>query len=242
MATKCEHCPIRRKPLFAQMSDEDLAWMQRFKVGELVVDPGTPILLEGSNSPQLFTALYGMGLRYRHLKNGERQVLNFVYPGDFLGLQAGVMGEMGHSVEATTKMTLCVFDRSELWSFIKSSPERGFELAWLAAVDEHFMGAALTTVGQRTALQAVAWALLRIYLRAQACGLGANGEMRFPFKQRDLADALGLSLVHTNKTIGVLRSRQLLRWSDNEVQLHDLEALAKVGLTTVKPPKTRPIM
>lgn len=96
------------------MSDDDVVGMQKFKVGELVVDAGTPILLEGSNSPQLYTALHGMGLRYRHLTNGERQVINFVMPGDFLGLQAGLMKEMGHSVEATTKMTLCVFDRNEL--------------------------------------------------------------------------------------------------------------------------------
>ena len=242
MATKCIHCPLRRNALFAQMTVDHLSAMQNFKVGELVVDPGTPILLEGSNSPQLFTTLHGVGLRYRHLENGERQVINFVFPGDFLGLQAGLMGEMGHSVEATTKMTLCVFDRRGLWSFIKADPERGFELAWLAAVEEHFMGEALTTVGQRTALQAVAWAFVRIYLRLEACGNGRNGTMQFPFKQRDLADALGLSLVHTNKTIGQLKSRQLLGWTGDEVQIHDLAGLAKVGLTTVNSPKLRPIM
>lgn len=224
------------------MSPEDIVAMQKFKVGELVVDPGTPILMEGSNSPQLFTALHGMGLRYRYLENGERQVINFVFPGDFLGLQAGLMREMGHSVEATTKMTLCVFDRSELWSFIKSDPERGFELAWLAAVEEHFLGQTLTTVGQRTALQAIAWAFVRIYLRAEASGNGGNGVMGFPFKQRDLADALGLSLVHTNKTIGVLKARQLIGWSGDELLIHDLPGLAKVGLTTVTSPKVRPIV
>lgn len=224
------------------MDADNVAGMQRFKVGELVVDAGTPILLEGSNSPQLFTVLHGMGLRHRHMQNGERQVINFIFPGDFLGLQAGLMGEMGHSVEATTKLTLCVFDRKELWSFIKADPERGFELAWLAAVEEHFMGETLTTVGQRTALQAVAWAFVRIYLRAQATGNASDGQMRFPFKQRDLADALGLSLVHTNKTIGALKSRQLIFWNDDVIQLHDLATLAEIGLTTLKEPKIRPIM
>lgn len=224
------------------MSSEEVAGMQRFKVGELVVDAGTPILMEGSNSPQLFTALHGMGLRYRYLENGERQVINFVFPGDFLGLQTGLMGEMGHSVEATTKMTLCVFNRSELWSYIKADPERGFELAWLAAVEEHFLGETLTTVGQRNALQAIAWAFVRIYLRINAGGIGGDGAMRFPFKQKDLADALGLSLVHTNKTIGLLKSRQLIGWSGEEVLIHDLPGLAKVGLTTVDVPKRRPIM
>lgn len=242
MATECKHCPLRRKPLFAQMTADDVTAMQRFKAGELVVDAGTPILLEGSNSPQLYTVLHGMGLRSRHLENGERQVINFVFSGDFLGLQAGLMGEMGHSVEATTKMTLCVFDRSELWSYIKGSPERGFELAWLAAVEEHFMGDALTTVGQRTAIQAVAWAFVRIYQRINAVSGGDMGTMRFPFKQRDLADALGLSLVHTNKTIGILKSRQLIGWNEDTIQINDLGELAKIGLTTLEGPKVRPIM
>lgn len=242
MATNCEFCPLRRKPLFAEMTASQVTDMQRFKVGEMVVDPGTPILLQGSNSPQLYTVLHGMGLRYRLLPNGERQVVSFVFPGDFLGLQAGVMGEMGHSVEATTKLTLCVFDRSELWTFIKADPERGFELAWLAAVEEHFLGEALTTVGRRTALQAVAWALVRIYLRMQANGSAQNEKMTFPFRQQDLADALGLSLVHTNKTIATLKNRQLIGWTESEIQFYDLSALAEVGLTTLDRPRQRPIM
>lgn len=242
MATECKHCPLRRKSLFAKMTADDVTAMQRFKVGELVVDAGTPILLEGSNSPQLYTVLHGMGLRTRHLENGERQVINFVFPGDFLGLQAGLMGEMGHSVEATTKMTLCVFNRSGLWTYMKSAPERGFELAWLAAVEEHFMGDALTTVGQRTAIQAIAWAFVRIYQRTNAVGSNGGGTMRFPFTQRDIADALGLSLVHTNKTIGLLKSRQLIGWSEDKIQINDLAELAKIGLTNLEGPKIRPIM
>lgn len=199
-------------------------------------------MLQGSNSPQLYTILHGMGLRYHLLPNGERQVISFVFTGDFLGLQAGVMGEMGHSVEATTKLTLCVFDRKELWSYIKAEPKRGFELAWLAAVEEHFLGDTLSTVGKRTAKQAVAWALVKIYLRLSASGGAQNGEMKFPFRQQDLADALGLSLVHTNKTIAALKAQQLIGWSESEVHLYDMEKLAEIGMTTLQAPQKRPIM
>ncbi|MEP2642696.1 cyclic nucleotide-binding domain-containing protein [Roseobacter sp.] len=128
---------MRTLPAAPMYADDD-AGMQKLKFGELVVDTGTPILMEGSNSPQLFTALHGMTLRYCRPENGERQVINFVFPDGFLGSQLGVMAEMGHSVEATTKMTLCVFDLNELWSFIQADPERGFELAWLAAIEERF--------------------------------------------------------------------------------------------------------
>lgn len=242
MATDCGNCPLRNRPLFDDMSVEEVRFMQRFKVGELVVDPGTTILMQGSNSPQLFTVLHGMGLRYHLILNGKRQVVNLVFPGDFLGLQAGVMGEMGHSVEATTKMTLCVFDRSEIWTFFKERPDRAFSLTWLAAVDEHFLGEALSTLGQRNALESVAWALTRVFLRGVSLDLVKNNEMPFPFKQQDLADALGLSLVHTNKTLAVLKSRQLAVWNDGLLRVPDVEQLAEVGMVDTIKPKLRPLI
>ena len=216
--------------------------MQRFKVGELTIEAGTPVLIEGSNSPQLFTALRGLGLRYKTTIDGARQVVNFVFPGDFIGLQAGVMGEMSHSVEASSNMTLCVFNRSELWNFFKSHPERGFDITWLAAVEEHFLGEALTSVGQRSAFEALSWALLRTFVRAEAIGLVQNRSMRLPFRQKDLADALGLSLVHTNKTLSKLREKQLADWSDGHLTINDKARLADIAGVELDVVPRRPLM
>ena len=242
MPIKCQNCPLHRKELFRTMSPEELGFMDKFKVGELSVDPGTPILMEGSNAPQLYTALSGMGIRDTTLKNGERQVINFVFPGDFIGLQAGVLGEMSHSVEARTHMRLCVFDRSEFWNFFRSHPSRGFDVTWLAAVEEHFLGETLATVGQRTATQAIAWALVKVFQRGEALGMVTNGKMDFPFTQRDLADSMGLSLVHTNKTLGKLKDRQLVSWTDGVLRINSLEKLAEVGVMSLDAPKQRPLM
>ncbi len=242
MATKCENCPLRRRDIFLSMTTEEVAIMQRFKVGELVVDAGATILMEGSNSPQLFTALHGMGLRYKYLQNGKRQVVNLILPGDFIGLQAGIMGQMGHSVEATTKMTLCVFDRSTIWNFFKDNPKRAFAITWLAAVEEHFLGDALATVGQRDALQSVAWALAKVFLRGEALGLVNNRQMPFPYRQQDLADALGLSLVHTNKTLAILKGRQMAHWSDGTLSVSDIHALADIAMLDDTNVQERPIL
>jgi len=242
MTTKCLNCPLHRKDLFKSMTTEELGFMQKFKVGELTVDPGTPILMEGSNAPQLFTALSGMGIRDTALENGERQVISFVFPGDFIGLQAGVLGEMAHSVEARTHMRLCVFDRSEFWNFFRSNPSRGFDVTWLAAVEEHFLGEALATLGQRSAIEAISWALVKVFQRGRALDMVTRNEMEFPFTQRDLADALGLSLVHTNKTLSKLKDRQLASWNDGILRINDLDALAELGITSTDMPKERPLM
>ena len=242
MATKCAHCPLRRSDLFVPHSGDDTRFMERFKVGEMTIDPGTPLLMEGSNSPQLYTALRGMGLRFKTLENGRRQVLNFVFPGDFIGLQAAVMGEMQHSVQASSAMTLCVFNRSEFWSFFKTNPERAFDLTWLAAVSEHFMGETLTSVGQRDATERVAWALAKIMQRGAALGLVLDRTMPLPYRQQDLADALGLSLVHTNKTLGKLRDRQLANWSDGTLIVHDMGKLVRLAGMDTEGPQRQPLM
>lgn len=212
--TQCKNCPIRGKDLFTPMTESEVGFMQKFKSGELTVEPGTPILMEGTNAPQLYTALSGMGIRDTALPNGRRQVINFIFPGDFIGLQAGIIGEMSHSVEARTHMRLCVFDRSEFWTFFRAHPSRAFDITWLAAMEEHFLGETLTIVGQRTAEESIAWALVKIFQRGKALGMVDGSTMELPYRQQDLADALGLSLAHTNKTLGKLRSRQLVSWTD----------------------------
>jgi len=150
--TDCLDCPLRRNSAFLAFTEVELAFMRRFKAGELTVTPHTTVLLQGAASPQLFTALSGWGVRYKLLPDGGRQVINFVMPGDLIGLQAGLLGEMQHSVDAVTDMTLCVFARADLWSLFKSCPERAYDLTWLAAREEHFLGDMLATIGRRAAV------------------------------------------------------------------------------------------
>jgi CRP/FNR family transcriptional regulator len=239
---RCAACPLRRFEVFDGLSAEEVEFTQSFKSGELSVEPRTTLMLEGATSPQLYTVLEGMGLRYKLLENGQRQVINFALPGDLIGLQAAIMGEMAHSVEATTAMKLCVFDRSDLWRLFRTQPQRAFDLTWLSAVEEHFLGETLAALGRRSALQRVAWALVRIFLRLRAVGLDQNGLVPMPWRQQDLADALGLSLVHTNKTLQRLRRDGLARWSDETLLVADLPALGRVGLVDIEAPLRRPLI
>ncbi|APG47369.1 Crp/Fnr family transcriptional regulator [Phaeobacter porticola] len=240
--TDCQNCPLRNREIFNAMTAEELTFTQGFKTGELVVDPGTTILLEGSNSPQIYTVLKGMGTRYTTLENGRRQVINFVFPGDFIGLQASLMGEMKHSVDATTSMTLCVFRRSETFRLFEQNPARAYDLTWISAVEEHFLGETIASLGQRDASQRIAWALVRIYLRLRAVGLEVGNTVPLAYRQQDLADALGLSLVHTNKRLKALRDAGLSEWQNGVLTIMDLKALADLALVDIEKPEHRPLI
>lgn len=228
--------------MFTPMSDDELAFTQKFKRGELAVSPGTTVLLEGSSSPQLFTVLRGMGTRYKTLENGRRQVINFLFPGDFVGLQAGIMGEVKHSVEATTQMTLCVFGRDDLWTLFREHPDRAFDLTWIAAVEENFLGETIASLGQRDARERICWALIRIFLRLKALGLAKGSQTEVPFRQHDLAEALGLSLVHTNKTLQALRREGVLSWADGKLTIEKLAEMAQIAMVDLEKPDQRPLI
>lgn len=238
----CDACPLRSKRIFKDFNAETLTFMKRFKVGEMSVDSGTPLLSEGSSTPQVFTALSGMGLRYKTLETGERQVISFIMPGDFIGLQAAVMGEMQHSVEATTDMTLCVFDRSALWDLFKHEPQRAFDLTWVAAVEEHFLGETVAALGQRTGTERVAWALVRLFIHLSALDLRKGSSVPLPYRQQDLADALGLSLVHTNKILSSFRRKGLATWKDAQLTLPDLSKLADIASLDPESEPIRPLI
>lgn len=243
MTTPCRACPLRKLPLFQSMSEEELGFMERFKLGELRIDAGRTILMEGAQSPQFYTVLEGQGLRQKTLEDGRRQVLSFVLPGDLVGLQAVVMGEMRHSVEATVPTTLCVFDRNGLWSLIRNQPQRAYSLTWLAAIEENFLGESLAVLGQRDATQRIAWALVRLFDRMVGLGLAAaDGAVPLPYRQQDLADALGLSLVHTNKTLARLRSGKVADWSAGQLRLQDRAALVALAEVEIDANETRPLL
>lgn len=243
MSIECASCPLRDRPIFDPMTEAEIGFMKSFKVGEMEIEAGTTLMMEGSNSPQLYTLLDGMGLRYKTLEGGQRQVVNFVLPGDFIGLQAGVMREMQHSVEATTAMRLCVFDRKNLWHLFRDHPDRAYDLTWVAAVEEHTLGENLAIVGRMDGLERIARAFVSLYDRAAAVGLTKGDRMPLPFRQQDLADALGLSLVHTNKMLRKLRDRKVAEWKNGHLRILDREALCELAhVDPADHPVTRPLI
>ncbi|MCC1493877.1 Crp/Fnr family transcriptional regulator [Cognatishimia sp. F0-27] len=242
MVTSCSNCPLRKLDAFKDISGAELTFMDRFKTGELEAQPGTEIMAQGQSSTHLFTCLRGMGLRYKTFENGHRQVIGFVMPGDFIGLQAGVMSEMEHSVEASTQMALCTFNRSDLWTLFKSHPSLAYDLTRIAALEEVFLGEALSVVGQLDAHAKVAWALQRFFTRLQAVGMGGDNHVPLPYRQQDLADALGLSLVHTNKTLARLREAQVATWVGSRLTVHDPDELAKMAHIDLATVRKRPLI
>ena len=225
----CASCPLRERPAFRALSREELVFMHGFKRGELIVDPGATILLEEAASPHLYTILEGWAFRHKAIEDGRRQVLNFALPGDLVGLQLAIMNEMQHTVTALTRTRLCVFQRDKVWSVFTDHAALGFAMTWSAAREEQLLDGHLLSVGQRKALERVAYLILHLYERAEGVGYAGADVLQAPFTRSHLADALGITTVHLSRTLRRLRDRQLVRWVDDRLEIlnrPELERLA----------------
>jgi CRP-like cAMP-binding protein len=240
--TPCEKCPLRRRESLRAFSPEELAFVKEFKIDELHVDPGISFLREGTRNEHLYTVLSGWAFRYKMLNDGRRQILNYALPADLVGLQGALMREMEHSVEALTPLTLCVFPRNKMWDLYARFPSLAFDITWLAAREEQLIDENLVSLGRRSALERTAYLLLHLFVRAEEAGLTKGNSIQFPFTQQHVADALGMSLVHTNKTLKRLTASNAVRWKDRVFEMLDRPALTRIAGDDMAQRKARPFI
>lgn len=238
----CDRCPLRPRSALRNFSADELAFVKQFKVDELHVDPGVSFLREGTCSDYLYTVLNGWAFRYKMLEDGRRQILNYALPADLIGLQGMLMKEMEHSVEALTPLTLCVFPRAKMWELYSKLPSLAFDITWLAAREEQLIDQNLVSLGRRAALERTAYLLLHLFVRAGEAGLTKDDSVQFPFTQQHVADTLGMSLVHTNKTLKRLTASGTVRWKVRQFKVLDRTGLEQIAGDDGRQQRPRPFI
>jgi len=227
--TKCHACPLRQNSVFRPFEERELDFVATFKTGELTVEAGATIVLEENKSPHLYTILEGWAFRHKALADGRRQVLNFALPGDLVGLQLAILNEMQHTVTALTDTTLCVFQRDKVWKVFQEYPALAYSMTWMAAREEQMLEGHLLSLGRRTAVERLAALILHLYDRAVEVGYAGNLVLDAPFTQTHLSDTLGITPVHTSRTLKKLQDRKLIEWTRDRIRILDRDTMERIA-------------
>lgn len=238
----CPTCPLRAKGPFKDYPNADIKFLDALKKEHITVSAGRDIISAGDANPPLFTLYSGWAFRYKMLPDGRRQILNFLLPGDPIGFQAHMHDAAPHSVQTLTQVQLCSFHRNRIWDLFKYHPELAFDLTWLTAHEENAVDEGLLSAGQRSGSERVAALLLHLCKRADSLGLSDDDGIAFPLTQTHIADALGLSLVHTNKTLRKLERMGLHQIKNGRLKLLNPRALEKLASAYEEPVPLRPLL
>lgn len=228
MRVPCRACPLRSLPAFTGLDTAKVDFIQSLKSAHLAQDAGTSIIRAGQDS-ELFTLFSGWAARSKTLPDGRRQILNVMLPGDLLGLQASMFADALYDVVALTDVELCVFPRNKIWLLFENMPELAFDVTWLGAREESLVDDNLVTVGARSATEKIAALIIELYRRADRLGMVNDSTLLFPLNQQHIADALGLSLVHTNKTVNKLKRLGMFEMAHGLLTLKNPRVLARIA-------------
>jgi CRP-like cAMP-binding protein len=229
MQVPCHECALRACGLFKRVTNEELNAIDEIKREHLKVTAGDEIIRIGDEAPEIYTLYSGWAFRYKMLADGRRQILSFLLPGDLLGLQAAMFDAALYGIEALSDVQLCVLPRKKVWALFGQMPGLAFDVAWLGSRSESFVDENLTSVGRRTAAERVAALVVTLYKRAKVLAMVKDETFAFPLTQQHIADALGLSLVHTNKTLAKLKRMGMFKQQNGTMTLTNPRVLERVA-------------
>jgi len=219
----------RKLSTFLPLTNAEVNCIEAMQKKVKVMEAGSALVREGDAYQQIFMVEDGWAMRFKTLSDGRRQILNFVLPGDFVGLFSPLFETADHSVSALTDLTVHPVEPAYIVKLFASSSRLGAALAWSAGRDEALLSEQVVRVGRRSAYERTGHIMLELLHRLRLVGEAGQRSFEMPLTQEMLADTLGLSIVHVNRTLRRLRENGLLHFSGDRLIIDDMEKLASIA-------------
>jgi len=229
---KCKDCKIRSTSLFGELETKHLDKARALRSSQVSFTAGEHLYREGDIPTKAYTLHQGWVILFKNLRNGDRQILRFALPGDFLCYKVGTHKIMDHSAIAVSDATLCAFPLDRFRDIISELPELAFAISAVTETAIQRCHSSLTTIASHPAEAKVAFLLLSLFIREMALKSGETC-IHFPITQEDIADALGLTSIHVNRVFQSLRKQGLIECKNRCLWIPNRDAMAKVAKITL---------
>ena len=178
-----------------------------------VVRSRREIVHEGEAVAGIWTMRAGWAALVRHFADGRRQVQHLLLPGDPLPLERDAAYPA--TIVALTPVTL--IDLDGMWLPDPALLDDALRRHTMATV--HRLLDATARLGRQVAIERFAHLLLELRDRLRGVGLASDTHFKMPLTQEMLADTLGLTSVHVNRTLQMMRQLQLIELEGRAVTL-----------------------
>src|ERR1700760_1594308 len=187
------------------------------------------VIAQGDKTGSVKLLLEGFACRYKVLEDGRRQVVAYFVPGDLCDLRVFILKRMDHSIGAVTASSVATISPDNVLKLTHNFPSLTRALWWSTLVEEAIAREWIVNVGQRNALERMAHLFCELLYRFRAVGLNDGNSCTLPLTQVELAETLGLSSVHVNRTLQELRRQKLITLENGTLTIQDLDALKEVS-------------
>jgi len=187
------------------------------------------IVREGSEAEHSCLLRTGFLSRHKIIANGARQIVSIHMTGDMVNLQNSLLTTADASVQALTRSEVTFIPGRAIIALAAARPAVAIAM-WLdTLIDGAIFREWIANVGRRDARARTAHILCEFAVRQERAGLGTLSTYDLPLTQEQLADVLGLTPVHVNRTLRALEDGGLIRREKRSVTIADWNALRQTG-------------
>ena len=191
--------------------------------------PNDYILREGDLATVCPILLSGVAFRQKHVADGGRQIVAVKIPGDPLDFQSLYLATADHSLQALTAVDLAVLPLAALEQLVMARPTIARAVLVDILVEASIGREWQLNIGRRNALERLAHFLCEFDYRMRLTVRGLGEGIEIPMTQEQLADLLGLTPVHINRTLKTLVERGALTRQGRRLRIADIACLYRIA-------------
>lgn len=225
----CLAALTRRWSKHVRLSHEDREAVLSLPFRREVFPKDSYLIREGKQSPECTFLLQGFAYRQKLLRDGGRQIIAFLLPGEFVDLQSIILPVADHNVQSLNRSEAIIIPRAALAELADSRPAVRMAMWTETQIDASIVREWVVNVGRRDSRARIAHLLCEIAIRLKAAGAGDDQIFDFPVTQEQLADATGLTPVHTNRTLQALRRDGFIQLTSGSLRILDWQGLREAG-------------
>jgi len=228
----CSRCIARQSTLCASLADADMHRLYALATEQSYAN-GDFILHEEQSADFVLSIQAGYAAMVRLTADGKRQILAFLFPGDFVGFTSEDRYHYG--VTALSQVELCRFDRTELEALIEAFPvmDRKLRFTLTRAMDASFE--LMFSLGRKDALQKVASFIWYVGYRHKKLQQPDN-PIHLPMRRSDIADFMGLTIETVSRAFTMLKEMDAIRLHGAyDVEIVDMKQLRAIGVVVAEP-------
>ena len=211
------------------LTEEDRAAILALPFTERMFGRDSYMVREGEPTTSCTLLVSGFAYRQKLVSDGARQIISIHIPGEFVDLQNGLLDVADHNVQSLTRSLALLIPKTAMLDIVAARPNVR-RAAWLdTLIDSSIFREWVVNVGRRDAKARIAHLFCELVVRLRSAGHEDRGVWDFPMTQEQIADATGLTAVHTNRTLQILRREGLINLQSGQLSVLDWDKLAEVG-------------
>ena len=211
------------------LSDEERQVVEDAVSGTRVVPARTQMLRRGELVNQSMLLIDGFMCRYIDDREGYRQLVSLQVPGDFVDLHAFPLKRLDHDVATLGPCTIAFFEHRALAEILERYPRLSRWLWFSTLLDAAIHREWIFRLGRLGAEGRVAHFFCELYARLEMVELAESGRFALPATQADVAEACGITGVHVNRVLRLMRERELVLFRGGEVTILDHQRLRSMA-------------